>query len=62
MKKFFIVAGVIAALGIAAFLVFTYWDRILAFITAGARVGSNVLKNFTGDKADLDDPIDYYDI
>jgi hypothetical protein len=52
----------IVAIGVAIFLIFTYWEKILAYTAAGARVASNILSQFTGDTIDGDDPTDYYDI
>jgi hypothetical protein len=66
MKKFFkwatiITAGLIALAG-GLFAILTFWDRILSFGVAGKQLGSNVVKSFTNEKAEKDDPNDYYDI
>ena len=66
MKKAILtIAGIttaLVALAGAVFLIFTYWDKIVSTLTAGARVATNILNTFTGDKIDQDDPSDYYDI
>lgn len=53
--------AVLAALGVAAFLVMTYWDRIMSWISAGARMVTNILKGFQGNanQNDLEDCYDY---
>ena len=61
-KYMFGIGAAIIALGLAIFLIFTYWEKILAYTTAGARVASNILKQVTGGEADEDDTSDYYDI
>ena len=61
-KFLFSFSAVIIAISAALFLIFTYWDKILAYTTAGARVASNILGQITGDSNDKDDPSDYYDI
>ena len=61
-KFLFGVSAAIIAIVAAIFLIFTYWDKILAYTTAGARVAANILGQFTGDSNDSDDPSDYYDI
>ncbi len=62
LKYMFGIAAAIIAIGAAIFLIFTYWEKILAYTTAGARVASNILGQFTGDSNTEDDPSDYYDI
>lgn len=62
LKWLFGIGAAVVALGTAAFLIFTYWDKILSYVTAGARVATNVLNTFTGENVDQDDPTDYYDI
>ncbi len=62
IKNMAIAAAILAVLGVAAFLVLTYWDKIMSWISAGARMATNILKNFSGgneDQADLDDFYDY---
>ena len=61
-KYMFGIGAAIIALGIAIFLIFTYWEKILAYTTAGARVASNILKQVTGGDADEEDTSVYYDI
>ena len=61
-KYMFGIGAAIVAIGVAVFLIFTYWEKILAYTTAGARVASNILKTLSGDTDDTDDPSDYYDI
>ena len=61
LKYFFGISAAIIGIGIAVFLIFTYWEKILAYTTAGARVASNILGQFTGSN-DADDTSDYYDI
>ncbi|GHU63039.1 hypothetical protein AGMMS49983_05640 [Clostridia bacterium] len=65
MKKAFgymfgIGAAIIALVGILV-LVFTYWEKIVAYTSAGVRVASNIVAQFTGDST-LDDETDSYDI
>jgi len=63
LKNFFAVFAAIIGIGVAIFLIFTYWEKILAYTTAGARVATNILNQFTGnDVVKGDDPSDYYDI
>jgi len=62
LKYMFGIGAAIIAIGAAIFLIFTYWEKILAYTTAGARVATNILNQFTGDSADSEDPTDYYDI
>jgi len=61
-KYMFGIGAAIIAIGVAVFLIFTYWEKILAYTTAGARVASNILKSISGDSSNSDDPSDYYDI
>jgi len=60
-KYMFGIGAAIVAIGLAVFLIFTYWEKILAYTTAGARVATNILKSISGDD-DNSDPSDYYDI
>jgi hypothetical protein len=62
LKYMFVTGTAIVAIGAAIVLVITYWDKILSGITAGARVATNILNQFTGDNIDADDPNDYYDL
>jgi uncharacterized protein involved in outer membrane biogenesis len=62
IKYLFGIAAAIIAIGAAIFLIFTYWEKILAYTTAGARVASNILSQLTGDTSEKDDASDYYDI
>jgi len=61
-KYMFGIGAAIVAIGVAVFLIFTYWEKIVAYTTAGARVASNILNQFTGDSTDTEDSSDYYDI
>lgn len=61
IKNMAIAAGILAALGVAAFLVLTYWDKIMSWISAGARMATNILKNFSGGNSGQTDIEDYYD-
>ena len=61
-KYMFGIGAAIVAICAAVFLIFTYWEKIVAYTTAGARVATNILNQFTGDTIDADDPSDYYDI
>ena len=66
MKKAFgymfgIGAAIIGLISIVV-LVFTYWEKIVSYTTAGVRVASNILNQFTGSDALDEDPEDYYDI
>jgi hypothetical protein len=56
------IGAAIVLLGTTIFLVITYWDKILAGATAGARVATNILNQFTNDTVTADDPSDYYDL
>lgn len=60
IKNMAIAAGILAALGVAAFLVLTYWDKIMAWISAGARMATNILKGFQGGNTAQEDIEDYY--
>lgn len=53
-----------AIIGLVAIvvLVFTYWDKIVSYTTAGARVASNIMNQFTGTDVLEEEPGDYYDI
>jgi len=62
LKYMFGIGAAIIAIGLAVFLIFTYWEKILAYTTAGARVATNILGSLAGDTKDDDDPSDYYDI
>ena len=61
-KNLFGISMAIIAIVISIFLIFTYWEKILAYVTAGARVASNILNQFAGDPDGADEPSDYYDI
>lgn len=61
VKYLAILAAGLGALLVSAFLIFTYWEKILSWISAGARVVTNVLKGVTGDNVEKDDPVDYFD-
>jgi len=62
LKYMFGIGAAIVAIGIAVFLIFTYWDKITAATSAGLRVASNLLSQFTGDSSDSKGSSDYYDI
>ena len=62
LKYMFGAGAAIVAICLAVFLIFTYWEKILAYTTAGARVASNILSQFAGDSGSDEDPSDYYDI
>ena len=61
-KCLFGISTTIIAIVAAIFLIFVYWEKILAYTTAGARVASNILGQFTSDSDDEDDSAEYYDI
>ena len=61
-KYMFGIGAAIIAIGLAIFLIFTYWEKILAYTAAGARVASNILNQFTGNSSEADESTDYYDI
>ena len=61
-KYMFGIGAAIIAIGLAVFLIFTYWEKILAYTAAGARVASNILNQFTGASSGEEDASDYYDI
>ena len=61
-KYMFGIGAAIIAIGLAVFLIFTYWEKILAYTAAGARVASNILSQFTGDASGPEETSDYYDI
>lgn len=61
-KYLFGIAAAIIAISAVIFLVFTYWEKILAYMTAGARVASNILGQITGDTADKEGSTGDYDI
>lgn len=61
-KFMFALGATIVAIGLAVFLIFTYWEKIVAYTTAGAKVAANILNQLAGDSGDADDPSDYYDI
>jgi len=61
-KYMFGIGAAIVLIGTAIFLIITYWDKILAGASAGARVASNILGQFSGDSINADDPSDYYDL
>ncbi|MDR0875186.1 MAG: hypothetical protein LBN12_03125 [Clostridiales Family XIII bacterium] len=58
----FKVGALIIALVAAVVLIFTYWEKIVSLTTAGARVATNILEQFSGtDILDAGEK-DYYDI
>jgi uncharacterized protein involved in outer membrane biogenesis len=61
-KYMFGIGAAIIALGLAVFLIFTYWEKIVAYTTAGVRVASNILNQIGGNSGDSEDSSDYYDI
>ena len=61
-KYMFGIGAAIVGIGVAVFLIFTYWDKIIAYMTAGARVAENILGSLSGESQDDSDPSDYYDI
>ena len=61
-KYMFGIGAAIIALGLAVFLIITYWEKIVACTTAGARVASNILSQLSGDSSNAEDSSDYYDI
>jgi len=61
LKYMFGIGAAIIGIGIAVFLIFTYWEKILAYTTAGARVATNILGSLAGESKD-EDSSDYYDI
>jgi len=62
LKYMFGIGAAIVAIGIAVFLIFTYWDKIVAATSAGLRVCTNLLSQFSGDSSDSKESSDYYDI
>jgi hypothetical protein len=62
MKRALLVGAGLAVLVGGLFVVLTYWDRILSLAVAGKQLGTNVVKSFSNEKAEKDDPNDYYDI
>ena len=62
IKYLFGISAAIIAIAVTIFLLVTYWEKILAYTAAGARVAANILGQFTGDSGDADNPSDYYDI
>ena len=62
IKYMFGIGAAIVAIGIAVFLIFTYWEKILAYTTAGARVATNILGSLSGDSSENDGSEDDYDI
>ena len=61
-KYMFGIGAAVIGIGVIVFLIFTYWEKILAYTAAGARVASNILNQFTGGSSDTDESADYYDI
>ena len=59
-KYMFGIGAAIIAIFAAIFLIFTYWEKIVAYTTAGARVAANILDQFTNENSE--DSSDYYDI
>ena len=62
LKYLFGVSALIIGVSVTVFLIFTYWEKILAYTTAGARVASNILGTLTGSSKEREDPSGYYDI
>ena len=62
IKYMFGIGAAIVAIGLAVFLIFTYWEKIASSVSAGARVASNILNQFTGSSSDSEESSDYYDI
>ena len=62
LKYMFGLGAAIIAIGLAVFLIFTYWEKIVSYLTAGAKVASNILGQFTGETEGTDEASDYYDI
>ena len=60
-KYMFGIGAAIIALCTAVFLIVTYWEKIVAYTTAGARVAANILDQVAGNGSDEDES-DYYDI
>ena len=58
----FKVSTMLLAFATTIFLIFTYWEKIQASFSEGARVATNVINTFTGDNVERNDPTDYYDI
>ena len=61
-KYMFGIGAAIIALCTAVFLIVTYWEKIVAYTTAGARVAANILDQVSGNGTDAEDSSDYYDI
>ena len=61
-KYMFGIGAAIVAIGVALFLIITYWEKIASTLSAGARVASNLMSQFTGDSSGSEDSSDYYDI
>ena len=61
-KYMFGIGAAIIGICAAIFLIFTYWDKIVAYTTAGARVAANILDQVSGNGSDNEDSSDYYDI
>jgi hypothetical protein len=59
MKKallyMFAIGTTIVAIGTIIFLVFTFWEKILSGLSAGARAASNIINQITDDKTETDD-------
>ena len=62
LKYMFGIGAAVVAIGIALFLIFTYWDKITAATSKGLNVAANLLNQFTGDSSDSKESSDYYDI
>ena len=62
IKYIFGISAAIIAIGLAIFLIFTYWEKIVAYTAAGARVASNILEQISGNSSGKEDSSDYYDI
>jgi len=61
-KYMFGIGAAIVLIGVTVYLIVTYWDKILSALTAGGRVATNILNQFSGDRIDTNDPSDYYDL
>ena len=62
LKYMFGIGAAIIAIFAAIFLIFTYWEKIVAYTTAGARVAANILDQVSGTGKETEESSDYYDI
>ena len=60
-KYLFGIGAAIIAIFVAIYLITTYWEKIVSYTSAGARVAANILGHMTGSDSD-EDSSDYYDI